>query len=166
MSTVCTVIVDPFSSGAALAESLCARGAECVAVISSRMLPESMRTRFDAGTFREVVHHEGQLEMTANAIRRHQPRFILAVNDPDFTRLFVIDYLDRGARYNVLDIWHGEAERDFEVWSVEYPLVLLQTDQARLLENAGLADFDSYGGYASEPYDPEASERLIVVARN
>ena len=78
MSTVCIVIVDPYSSGATLAESLRARGAECVAVISSQMLPETMRTRFDPEQFREVIQHDGQLEMTANAIRRHQPMSVIA----------------------------------------------------------------------------------------
>jgi hypothetical protein len=78
MSPVCTVIVDPFSSGATLAESLCAKGADCVAVISSLTLPDSMRTRFDPGQFREVIPHDGHFETTAHAIRRHQPQYVMA----------------------------------------------------------------------------------------
>ncbi len=43
---------------------------------------------------------------------KEKPRFILAVNRNDFSRVFVIDYLGWGARYNVLDILHSEKGRD------------------------------------------------------
>jgi len=48
-----------------------------------------------------------------------KPRFIPAVVSPEFSRVFVIDYSGRGARYNVLDILHGEEGRDFTVWSID-----------------------------------------------
>jgi len=46
-----------------------------------------------------------------------KPRFIPAVNTKDFSRVFVIDYIKKGARYNVLDIFHGDNTPDFKVWA-------------------------------------------------
>jgi glycine/sarcosine N-methyltransferase len=147
------------------------RSFDAVACLSSSILhmPNEAEVLRAFESMRQVLRDGGILVLTQGTTDkqwREKPRFILAVNDSDFTRLFVIDYLGQGARYNVLDIWHGESECDFKVWSVEYPLVLLQADQERLLEGAGFADIECYGGYNFEPYDPEASERLIAVARN
>jgi ubiquinone/menaquinone biosynthesis C-methylase UbiE len=96
---------------------------------------------------------------------REKPRFILALNDRDFTRLFVIDYLGRGARYNILDIHHTDEARDLEVWSVEYSRVYLMDDQERLLKASGFKVVDFYGSYDFEPYDKQSSNRLIAVAQ-
>jgi glycine/sarcosine N-methyltransferase len=94
-----------------------------------------------------------------------KPRFILAVNTKEFSRLFVMDYLDQGARYNILDIFHSEEASDFKVWSVDYPQMLLKNDQERLLKASGFRAVDFYGSYRFDPYDEEASDRLIAVAR-
>jgi SAM-dependent methyltransferase len=147
------------------------RSFDAVACLSSSILhmPTEAEVLRAFGSMRQVLREGGILLLTQGTTDkqwREKPRFILAVNDPDFTRLFVIDYLDQGARYNVLDIWHGEEKRDLKVWSVDYPLVLLQADQERLLRTAGFADIECFGGYAFEPYDVESSERLIVIARN
>lgn len=87
-----------------------------------------------------------------------------ADNDPGFTRLFVIDYLARGARYNIVDIDHGERDRGLKVWSVDYPLILLQAEHERLLRASGFARTAFYGTYGFEPYDVGTSDRLIGVA--
>ena len=84
---------------------------------------------------------------------------------PEFSRVFVIDYSGRGARYNVLDIFHGEQGRDFKVWSIDYGQILLRDDQQRLLTAVGFTAVDFYASYRFEPYDKEASNRLIAVAR-
>ena len=88
----------------------------------------------------------------------------LAVNRNDFSRVFVIDYFGWGARYNVLDIFHGERAHDFKVWSIDYANILLRDDQDRLLKASGFKSVDFYGSYHFEPYDKEASDRLIAVA--
>jgi len=96
---------------------------------------------------------------------REKRRFILAVNEPDFSRLFVIDYLGHGALYNVVDIFRGAGKEDMKVWSIAYPHMLLRDDYTRLLQEAGFQSVVCYGNYDFEPYDVEASRRLIVVAR-
>ena len=115
-----------------------------------------------------VLRDGGILVLTQGTSDRQwkeKPRFILAVNRSDFCRLFVIDYLRRGARYNIIDIFHGEESSDFKIWSIKYPLLLLRDDQERLLRASGFSTVDFYGSYRFEPYDREASNRLIAVAR-
>ncbi|MBN1318384.1 MAG: class I SAM-dependent methyltransferase [Anaerolineales bacterium] len=95
---------------------------------------------------------------------REKPRFIPALNTPDFTRLFVIDYRGEGAEYHILDLWHSDQKNEFKVWSVVYPKVYLKDDQERLLLRAGFGRVQVYGGYDSSGYDVEESNRLILVA--
>ena len=51
MPEVCIVIVDPYSSGAMLAEKLLERGAKCIAVESSPEMPELMKSGFNPDMF-------------------------------------------------------------------------------------------------------------------
>jgi glycine/sarcosine N-methyltransferase len=114
-----------------------------------------------------VLREGGILVLTAIPTDRQwaeKPRFLLAANTRDVSRLFVVDYGQRTARYNVLDIFHGEEKRGLEVWSAELT-VLLRDDQERLLGAAGFERLDFYGSYDFQPYDREASKRLIAVAR-
>jgi glycine/sarcosine N-methyltransferase len=119
-------------------------------------------------SMREVLREGGMLVLTQGTTDKQwaeKPRFILAVNTKEFSRLFVMDYFDQGARYNILDIFHGEQARDFKVWPVDYPQMLLKDDQERLLKASGFEAVDFYGTYRFDPYDKEASDRLIAVAR-
>jgi glycine/sarcosine N-methyltransferase len=158
--------------------------------VDYRQLPEHFEQRFDAvvclsssilhmpdedealralQSMRAVLGEGGIVVLTQGTTDRQwreKPRFILAVNQREFSRLFVIDYLGRGARYNVLDIHHGEQRADLEVWSIEYPRMLLRDDQARLLEASGFECVEFYGSYRFEPYDKEASGLLIAVAQS
>jgi hypothetical protein len=43
--------------------------------------------------------------------------------------------------------------------------MLLKDDQERLLKASGFGAVDFYGTYRFDPYDKEASDRLIAVAR-
>jgi glycine/sarcosine N-methyltransferase len=116
----------------------------------------------------QVLRDGGILVLTQGTTDKQwaeKPRFILAVNTQEFSRLFVMDYLDQGARYNILDIFHSEEARDFKVWSVDYPQMLLKDDQERLLKASGFATVDFYGTYRFDLYDKEASDWLIAVAR-
>jgi ubiquinone/menaquinone biosynthesis C-methylase UbiE len=94
---------------------------------------------------------------------KEKPRFLLAANTREFSRLFVIDYLERAAHYHVLDIFHSPEERGLKVWSAELT-VLLRDDQERLLAAAGFGQVTFYGGFDFQPYDKETSRRLIAVA--
>jgi glycine/sarcosine N-methyltransferase len=95
---------------------------------------------------------------------KKKSRFILAVNNKDFSRLFVIDYKQKGARYNVLDIYHNSKKSKIRVWSVEYPQMLLKDDYQILLKLTGFRKVDFYGSYHFEPYNKRKSDFLIVVA--
>ena len=118
-------------------------------------------------SMRGVLRDGGVLVLTQGTTDkqwREKPRFILAVNTKDFSRLFVIDYFGRGARYNTLDIFHSEEAQDFKISGVDYPQVLLKDDQEKLLKASGFGSVDFYGTYRFGPYDKEASSRLITVA--
>jgi hypothetical protein len=94
-----------------------------------------------------------------------KPRFILAVDRPEISRLFVIDYLPQdGARYNIVDIIRKPGETKTEVWSIEYAKIFLQGDQMRLLQEAGFQEIHFWGGYDFSPYDQTGSDLLIAVA--
>ena len=154
-----------------------------------RALPERFTTRFDAVTclsssllhmedddhalcalrsLRGVLRQGGILVLTQGTTDRQwaeKPRFILAANTNELTRLFVIDYLGAGARYNVIDIHRGGGGEELEVWSIEYAQVLLHDDQDRLLRAAGFSPVEFFGSYRFEPYDREQSRVLITVAQ-
>ena len=119
-------------------------------------------------SMRAVLRQGGILVLTQGTTDRQwaeKPRFILATDTGDFTRLFVIDYSGTGARYNIVDVNRGGGSAELQVWSVDYPHILLQDDQHRLLQSAGFAAAEFYGSYRFEPYDKEESQRLIAVAR-
>ncbi len=116
---------------------------------------------------RAVLRDGGILVLTATMTDKQwaqRPRFVLATNTRDFSRLFVIDYLERTARYNVLDICHAEQSRGLDVWSAELT-VLLREGQQRLLEETGFRSVDFFGSFEFAPYDEATSDRLIAVAR-
>ena len=77
-SNTCIVIVDPYSSGAMLAEALLARIATCVAVQSSLCLPQTMKSRFDPGAYLDIIQHDSDLDKTLDAVRLHQPTHVIA----------------------------------------------------------------------------------------
>jgi SAM-dependent methyltransferase len=160
--------------------------------VDYRELPQHFTERFDAvvclsssilhmrdeaqvmralGSMRDVLRKGGILVLTQGTTDKQweeRPRFILAVNRAHFSRLFVIDYIGQGARYNVLDLTHGDEASGFglEVWSVDYPQMLLRDDYERLLAGAGFRPVEFYGNYRFEPYDRGLSDLLIVVAHN
>ena len=144
---------------------------DAVVCLSSSILhmPDEAEVLRAFRSMRQVLRSGGILVLTQGTTDkqwREKPRFILAVNTREFSRLFVIDYLDQGARYNILDIRHAEKARDLQIWSVEYSQILLQDDQERLLRVSGFRTIDFFGTYVFEPYDKEKSDRLIVVAQN
>lgn len=95
---------------------------------------------------------------------REKPRFILAANTQAVSRLFVVDYFDRTARYNILDMLHSENLNEFKIWSAELS-VFLRDEQERLLKETGFQRVDFYESFDFKPYSKDSSDLLIVVAR-
>lgn len=118
-------------------------------------------------SMRRVLRQKGVLIMTQGTTDKQwsmKPRFILNAREKDLTRLFVIDYAERGARYNVLDIFSEKRTPEIMVWSVDYKQILLKDDYARLLDLAGYKKTRFYGSYKFEPYSKARSDILICVA--
>jgi ubiquinone/menaquinone biosynthesis C-methylase UbiE len=118
-------------------------------------------------SMRRVLRDNGLLVLTQGTTDKQwklKPRFIMASSKKEFSRLFVIDYLERGARYNVLDIWHSKPKPDMKVWGVDYDQILLKDDYAKLLQLAGFRKIRFYGSYKYEPYSKKESDMLIAVA--
>ncbi|MEJ2736186.1 MAG: class I SAM-dependent methyltransferase [Anaerolineae bacterium] len=144
---------------------------DAVVCLSSSILhmPDDQQARQALRSMRGVLRPRGILVLTQGTTDRQwqeKPRFLVATNTPDFTRLFVIDYQGAGVRYNILDLYHTEERNELQTWSVTYPRILLRDDQERLLTAAGFASVDFYGSFEFEPYDKGASRHLIAVAQD
>lgn len=61
-----------------LADALQSRGATCIAVESSILLPELMKSRFEPGAFPDIVQHDSDLEQTLAAVKLHHPTHVMA----------------------------------------------------------------------------------------
>lgn len=118
-------------------------------------------------SMRGVLRPEGILILTSiptDKQWRERTRFILAANSPAVSRLFVVDYFDRTARYNVLDLFHSESVNELKVWSAELS-IFLKDEQERLLKEAGFQRIDFYESFDFKTYRKESSDLLIAVAR-
>lgn len=119
-------------------------------------------------SMQRVLRESGILVITQGTADKQwkmKPRFMLNSSDKDVTRLFAIDYRERGARYNILDIRHDKQKPELKVWSVDYPQILLKDDYAKLLQLAGYRKIRFYGSYKFDPYNKKESDILICVAR-
>jgi SAM-dependent methyltransferase len=130
-------------------------------------MPDSVQMLQAFKSMREVLRDRGLLILSQGTSDRQwaeKPRFILVEDTGEFTRLFVIDYLDKGARYNVVDIFHEGEEGRIETWGIDYPHLVFRDGQENLLKSAGFRGVEFFGSYAFEPYSKETSNHLITVA--
>jgi ubiquinone/menaquinone biosynthesis C-methylase UbiE len=130
-------------------------------------MPNEVEVRRVFGSLYQVLRSGGIAVLTQGTTDKQwkeRPRFIPMVNTNNFSRVCVIDYFDRGARYNILDIFHSEEVTDFKVWSIDYAQILLKDDLERLLKASGFQTVDFYGTYHFDPYDAKSSDRLIAIA--
>jgi SAM-dependent methyltransferase len=142
---------------------------DAVVCLSSSILEMATETEILRAftSMRQVLSDGGVLVLSQGTTDKQwnrKPRFILAVNRPDFSRLFVIDYEERGAKYNVLDVFRGKGEYGLKVWTGHYLSTFLRDDYEKLLAEAGFRHTEFYGSYAFAPYDKTSSDRLITVA--
>jgi ubiquinone/menaquinone biosynthesis C-methylase UbiE len=142
---------------------------DAVVCLSSSIveMPNELEALKAFRSMREVLRWDGLLIVTQGTTDKQwekKPRFIPAVNTKDFSRVFVIDYIKKGARYNVLDIFHGDNTPDFKVWGIDYPRIFLKDDHERLLKAAGFRVMEFYGTYNRDRYDKNESDLLIIVA--
>jgi len=72
------VIVDPYSSGQALARRFLARGVPCVAVLSSTGVHEVLLDHWRPQDFTHVHRFDGDVAALAAAVAEHEPRCIIA----------------------------------------------------------------------------------------
>lgn len=147
-----------------------AQHVDAVVCLSSSILhmPNDEQVLRAFRSMRGVLRPGGILVLTQGTTDRQwqeKPRFVLALNTSDVSRLFAIDYFDQGARYNILDLFHSEERNELKVWSIEYPRILLRDDQERLLRTAGFRGIEFYGSYQFALYEKEKSQRLIAVAQ-
>ena len=113
----------------------------------------------------EVLRDGGTLVLTAMPTDhqwKEKTRFQLVSNTRDFTRLFVVDYKELSALYNILDIFHSEERYELKEWRAELR-VFLSDDQERMLKDAGFRRVDFYGSFDFTPYDRETSNSLIAI---
>ena len=146
-----------------------ARDFDAVVCLSSAHLemPDERELARAFSSMRGVLRDGGILIVTSgisDKTWREKPRFIPEVNNNDFTRLFAIDYFDKGARFNVVDLYHDSTHKDMLVWSIAYERVYLRGDMEMAIHRAGFLRDEFYGGYLFEPYDVETSDMLIAVA--
>jgi SAM-dependent methyltransferase len=117
-------------------------------------------------SIRGVIRSGGVLVLSqgiTDRLMREQPKFILEVNTPEFSRIMALDYLEHQVRISVLDVFHTREQGDLKVASFEYSC-LLTDDYRQLLRQAGFGDADYYGSWSMEPYDEASSPQLIIVA--
>ncbi len=82
MATARVAIVDAYSSGALLAPAFAKHGRECVAVHSSREIPDLFRSSFVPGDFVTVMDAESGTSATAAELARLGVRHVLAGSEP------------------------------------------------------------------------------------
>jgi ubiquinone/menaquinone biosynthesis C-methylase UbiE len=120
------------------------------------------------GSMHKVLRSDGLLILTQGTTDKQwneKPRFILPINNEKFSRVFVIDYVGKGARYNVLDLFHTGDQNELKVWSIDYQWMILSEDYYTYLRKSGFRRISLYGTYLLDPYDQEMSDILIVVAQ-
>lgn len=106
-----------------------------------------------------LVFDQGQTD----AGMKNPPRYDLIVNERDYSRLFVMDYLESQMDVHIFDIIHTEDERDFRHNLIRLQ-IRLKDDWESILKEAGFTKTEYFGDWQFTPYDKEQSKRFIAVA--
>ena len=91
-------------------------------------LPDDEQALNAFSSMRQVLRDGGILildQRTTDKQWIEKPRFMLAADTLEVSRLFVIDYLrERRARYNLVDILHGDDGGGIKTWSIDLRILL------------------------------------------
>ena len=106
-----------------------------------------------------LVFDQGQTDAKMN----NPPKFDLIVNERDYSRLFVMDYMDNQMEVHAFDFMHSESERDFR-HNLFRLRIRLQDEWHRMLEQVGFRKIEYFGDWQFGTYNKDTSMRLIAVA--
>ena len=146
-----------------------ARDFDAVVCLSSSIceMPEQSDVVQAFASMRNVLRDGGILVVSSgisDMTWRQKPRFIPEVWKDDFLRLFVVDYIGDGARFNAIDLHRNSVLNRMESWAITYNRVYLRDDLDRALAAARFRKCTFYGDYLFEPYDRATSSMLVAVA--
>jgi glycine/sarcosine N-methyltransferase len=151
-----------------------------------RCLPENFNEHFDAeiclgaiGYMQDEVQFLKAFESMGGVLRedgilvltvipsdrqwKEKPKFALAADKQECSRIFAMDYFAHKVRYNVLDLLRGSGGTELKIWSADLT-VMLRDDQERLLKTSGFQRVEFFGGYDFSPYEKAASNQMITIA--
>lgn len=106
-----------------------------------------------------LVFDQGQTD----AKMKNPSKFDLILNERDYSRLFVMDYLDTEMEAHVFDFIHTENKKDFH-HNLFRMRIRLQDEWQQMLNQVGFKKIEFFGDWKFSPYDKNTSMRLIAVA--
>jgi ubiquinone/menaquinone biosynthesis C-methylase UbiE len=106
-----------------------------------------------------LIFDQGQTDATI----KNPPKFDAVVNNRDWTRFFVLEYLEDVMTVNIFDFIHTEATSDFKHSKV-HVRIRLQDSWIRILKDAGFSSIKFLENWDFIPYNKATSQRLIAVA--
>ncbi|MEJ2731299.1 MAG: methyltransferase domain-containing protein [Deltaproteobacteria bacterium] len=118
----------------------------------------SMRAALKDGGI--LVFDQGQTD----AKMKNPSKFDLILNESDYSRLFVMDYMGKQMEVHVFDFIHTENEKDF-YHNLFRMRIRLQDEWQRMLNQVGFKKIEYFGDWKFAPYDKDTSMRLIAVAK-
>ena len=152
-----------------------------------RYLPDSFDVQFDAvvcltNSINEVLKDEETIEALlsmksvlrdggilvfdqgqTDATMKNPPKFDAVANNRDWTRFFVLEYLENTMTVNVFDFIHTETTSDFRHFKV-HVRIRLQDSWTKLLRDAGFSNVRFLENWDCTLYNKTTSRRLIAIA--
>ncbi len=138
----------------------------CLAT-SLPQLPDEKQVSRALRSMKQVLKKKGCLILSQGMTDRQyrlRSRIFPLVNEPDFSRLMVIDYGQSRWQVQIIDLIHTRSKSDSRIFKIDY-LKILKDDYIRLLRQTGFTEIRFYGSHKLDRYSKEKSDILIVIAR-
>lgn len=120
---------------------------------------ESMKEVVRSGGI--IVFDQGQTDFTM----KDPPRYVPIVNDSGLSRLFTMGYHQDIMTVNIFDFIHDVKGNRYDFSHTEFKIrIRLYKEWKAMLQRCHL-EAEYYGSWEGQPYNPEKSLRLIVVAK-